>query len=54
MKSKRTTSPRTRLAVHDRTRVLPDKLAIDLADLERRTLASDLKLILQTIAAIVD
>ncbi len=37
-----------------RTRVLPDKLAIDLAYLERRTLASDLKLILQTIAAVFD
>jgi len=35
-----------------RTRVLPDKLAIDLAYLERRTFASDLKLILQTIVAI--
>jgi len=35
-----------------RTRVLPDKLAIDLAYLERRTFASDLKLILQTIVAV--
>ncbi len=37
-----------------RTKVLPDKLAIDLAYLERRTLASDLKLILRTIAAVFD
>jgi lipopolysaccharide/colanic/teichoic acid biosynthesis glycosyltransferase len=37
-----------------RTRVLPDKLAIDLAYLTRRTLGSDLKLIFQTIAAIFD
>ena len=37
-----------------RTRVLPDKLAIDLAYLERRTLVSDLKLILRTIAAVFD
>ncbi len=35
-----------------RTKVLPDKLAIDLAYLERRTLVSDLKLILRTIAAV--
>lgn len=34
-----------------RTKVLPDKLAIDLDYLERRTLGSDLKLILQTIVA---
>ena len=54
MKSKRTTSPRTRLAVLYRTRVLPDKLALDLAYLARRTLFSDLKLILQTIAAVFD
>jgi lipopolysaccharide/colanic/teichoic acid biosynthesis glycosyltransferase len=31
--------------------VLPDKLAIDLAYLERRTLGSDLKLIVGTITA---
>jgi len=37
-----------------RTRVLPDKLAIDLAYLARRTLGSDLKLILQTVAAMFD
>ena len=41
-----------------RTRVLPDKLALDLAldlaYLARRTLLSDLKLILQTIAALFD
>jgi lipopolysaccharide/colanic/teichoic acid biosynthesis glycosyltransferase len=37
-----------------RTRVLPDKLAIDLAYLARRTVASDLKLIIQTIAAVFD
>jgi lipopolysaccharide/colanic/teichoic acid biosynthesis glycosyltransferase len=34
-----------------RTRVLPDKLAIDLAYLEQRTLVSDLKLIFKTIAS---
>lgn len=37
-----------------RTQVMPAKLAIDLAYLERRTLVSDLKLILQTIVAIFD
>ena len=37
-----------------REEVLPDKLAIDLAYLERRTLISDLKLILRTIAAVFD
>lgn len=37
-----------------RTRVLPDKLAIDLAYLEHRTLASDLKLILRTIVAVFE
>jgi len=37
-----------------RTRVLPDKLAIDLAYLARRTLGSDLKLIRQTVAAMFD
>lgn len=37
-----------------RTRVLPDKLAIDLAYLERRTLGSDLKLVLRTIRAVFD
>lgn len=36
------------------TKVLPDKLAIDLAYLEQRTLGSDLKLILRTIAAVFD
>lgn len=35
-----------------RTRVLPDKLAIDIAYLARRTLVSDLKLIFSTIAAV--
>ena len=35
-----------------RTQVLPDKLAIDLAYLEQRTLLTDLKLILRTISAI--
>jgi lipopolysaccharide/colanic/teichoic acid biosynthesis glycosyltransferase len=34
-------------------RVMPDKLRIDLAYLERRTLLTDLGLILKTIAAIV-
>ena len=34
------------------TQVLPDKLAIDLAYLERRTLTSDLKILLQTVAAV--
>jgi lipopolysaccharide/colanic/teichoic acid biosynthesis glycosyltransferase len=37
-----------------RTKVLPDKLAIDLVYLERRTLGSDLKLIFRTIAAVFD
>lgn len=37
-----------------RTQVMPHKLAIDLAYLERRTLASDLKLILQTVATVFD
>ncbi len=37
-----------------RNRVLPDKLAIDLAYLERRTAFSDLKLVFRTIAAIFD
>lgn len=37
-----------------RTKVLPDKLAIDLAYLEQRTLVSDLKLIFRTIATIFD
>jgi lipopolysaccharide/colanic/teichoic acid biosynthesis glycosyltransferase len=37
-----------------REEVLPAKLAIDLDYLARRTLASDLRLILQTIAAIFD
>lgn len=37
-----------------RTQVMPAKLAIDLAYLERRTLSGDLKLILQTIAAVFD
>jgi len=37
-----------------RTKVLPDKLATDLAYLEQRTLGSDLKLILRTIAAVFD
>ncbi len=37
-----------------RNRVLPDKLAIDLAYLEQRTLISDIKLIAQTIASIFD
>lgn len=37
-----------------RLKVLPDKLAIDLAYLEHRTLGSDLKLILQTIASVFD
>ncbi|MFZ1403330.1 MAG: hypothetical protein WAW03_09610, partial [Anaerolineae bacterium] len=54
LKSKRTPSPRTRLAAHDRPRVLPVKLALDLAYLARRTVASDLKLILRTIAAVFD
>lgn len=36
------------------TQVLPDKLAIDLAYLAQRTLASDLKLIFQTVAAVFD
>lgn len=36
------------------TKVLPDKLAIDLAYLEQRTLGSDLKLILRTIATVFD
>ena len=35
-----------------RTRVLPDKLALDLAYLARRTLLSDLALILRTLAAV--
>lgn len=34
--------------------VLPAKLTVDLAYLERRTLASDIKLILQTIVAVFD
>lgn len=34
------------------TQVLPDKLAIDLAYLERRTLVSDLQILLQTLAAV--
>lgn len=34
------------------TQVLPDKLAIDLAYLERRTLFSDLQILLQTLAAV--
>lgn len=37
-----------------RTKVLPEKLAIDLAYLEQRTLGSDLKLIFRTIAAMFD
>lgn len=37
-----------------REQVLPAKLAIDLAYLERRTLARDLKLILQTVAAVLN
>ena len=37
---------------HYRTRVLPDKLALDLAYLTRRTLLSDLALILRTLAAV--
>jgi lipopolysaccharide/colanic/teichoic acid biosynthesis glycosyltransferase len=37
-----------------RNQVMPDKLAIDLAYLERRTLVGDLKLIVQTIAAVFD
>ena len=37
-----------------RNRVLPDKLAIDLAYLDRRTVVSDLKLIFRTIAAVFD
>ena len=37
---------------HYRTRVLPDKLALDLAYLARRTLLSDLALILRTLAAV--
>ncbi len=37
-----------------RARVLPDKLAIDLAYLEQRTLFSDLKLIFRTVVAIFD
>ena len=37
-----------------RQEVMPDKIEIDLAYLERRTLASDLLLILQTIAAMFD
>ncbi|MFZ1595653.1 MAG: sugar transferase [Anaerolineae bacterium] len=37
---------------HYRARVLPDKLALDLAYLARRTLLSDLALILRTLAAV--
>ena len=37
---------------HYRTRVLPDKLALDLAYLARRTLLSDLALFLRTLAAV--
>jgi lipopolysaccharide/colanic/teichoic acid biosynthesis glycosyltransferase len=37
-----------------RTRVLPEKLTIDLAYLEQRTISSDLKLIFHTITAIFD
>lgn len=37
-----------------REQVLPAKLAIDLDYLERRTLARDLKLILQTVAAVLN
>ncbi len=37
-----------------RTKVLPDKLAIDLAYLEQRTLGSDLKLIFRTLVAVFD
>ena len=37
-----------------RNQVLPDKLAIDLDYLERRTFASDLNLILKTIAAVFE
>ena len=37
-----------------RSQVMPEKLAIDLAYLQRRTLGSDLKLILRTIAAVFD
>jgi len=36
-----------------RTRVLPDKLAIDLAYLQQRSFATDLKLILDTLVALV-
>jgi lipopolysaccharide/colanic/teichoic acid biosynthesis glycosyltransferase len=36
-----------------RTQVLPDKLAIDLAYLEQRTLVSDLSLIVRTVLALV-
>lgn len=37
-----------------RTNILPEKLAIDLAYLERRTVASDLQLIFRTIAAVFE
>lgn len=37
-----------------RTNVLPDKLATDIAYLARRTLASDLKLIIRTVAALFE